>query len=515
MENIAVKERVALGDKNFLKIVPKQNEMLINYELQMIAGNKIPTFLEMSRRQNNDEIALMYNITNMRSLSEITAERKLTLQEFKNLLRAAGEAEMNGRAYQLANKGLVMSLDYIFVENRSSDIYFVYLPIYEEDTNARELGDLVKQLILNGRVEASNDSFISRTIDLVNKPDFSYSDVRDFVKERPPVSDRSRESRPAPKPISDSREKQYHADERRREEYAPIPPKPKELDEELVYKEKNIPKKKGSSPKNFIFILAAGVMVVILAMLYTTGVFIENGQLRADYLGAAVLICGCALFILYRELFVNKKKNGQAADNAKKKKIESGDKKKPPIGKMPTMPNKPVMPNKPPVQRNKPVSEKKPLPEKKPIPSKPPIKAEKLPKKAQPPEPPQKPERPVQVCSRPEPGSEDTEVMDSVNDSGAYLEYFDNGIQQKLNINKSSIILGKQKSRVDYDFHENTVSKVHAEICSDSNGYYIKDCHSTNGTYINGGSRLIPEQLYQIYDGDTIRIAKIELIFHC
>lgn len=54
-----------------------------------------------------------------------------------------------------------------------------------------------------------------------------------------------------------------------------------------------------------------------------------------------------------------------------------------------------------------------------------------------------------------------------------------------------------------------SVSRHHATIESDSSGYYIKDCNSTNGTYVNG-TRVIRERLK--YD-DAITIGKYTLIF--
>jgi hypothetical protein len=54
------------------------------------------------------------------------------------------------------------------------------------------------------------------------------------------------------------------------------------------------------------------------------------------------------------------------------------------------------------------------------------------------------------------------------------------------------------------------VSRQHACIYQGSNGTYVEDINSTNGTFING-ERLSPLQTYPLQHGDVLRLGKLEL----
>ncbi len=511
MENIAVREKVMLGDKTFLKIVLKRNEMIINYELQMITGNKIPFFLEVSRRQTNEEIALMYNISGMKSLEEITAERKLSVKELKEMMRTAAEAETSGRAYQLASRGIMISPEYIFISDDGAHVYFLYLPIYDEDVEAADFGALVKQLISDGKIEVSNDGFISRTIDLINKPGFSYADLREFMKskasgevKRVPIRSAAPDIKPLERRASVQSESNHRSDAIKHLETNTIKQQPMTKKESV--KDEEIVKKKNPVSKTIIFLLLVLAVVLIILALYAKGVFTSGGQLRTDYLGAAVLAGGGLMFIAYRELFINNKtKKEKGKEASKKKEISISKPDFPSMPEKPNFPNKPSMPDKSRVVNSE---------EKSSVVKKEKKEEAKITKKENSAKPP-KPERPAQSPVSLYGGNDDTEVMDAEYSEEAYLEYYENGTPQKLYINKQSIVLGKQKDRADYCFNENTISKTHAEIYHDGSGYYISDLNSTNGTYINGSGRLESGQMYPICDGDTIRLAKTEMIFHC
>ena len=109
-----------------------------------------------------------------------------------------------------------------------------------------------------------------------------------------------------------------------------------------------------------------------------------------------------------------------------------------------------------------------------------------------------------------EDGSLDTDILQK--DSKAYLIRKDNG--KRIPINKSRIIIGKERRKVDYCIGGNTtVSRTHACIRKIDNDYYIEDLNSKNFTYVNGSQ--IPEYSpVYIKDGTDIRLSDVEFTFH-
>lgn len=84
----------------------------------------------------------------------------------------------------------------------------------------------------------------------------------------------------------------------------------------------------------------------------------------------------------------------------------------------------------------------------------------------------------------------------------------------RMDINKPVFRIGKERSYVDYFVaNNNAVSRIHADIITRNNCYFVKDENSTNGTYVNG-NRLSPKEEVQVFDGDIITFANEEFEFH-
>lgn len=85
---------------------------------------------------------------------------------------------------------------------------------------------------------------------------------------------------------------------------------------------------------------------------------------------------------------------------------------------------------------------------------------------------------------------------------------------EKVFVNKPVFRIGKEKSYVDYFvMSNNAVSRIHADIVTRNNHYYIKDNNSTNHTFVNG--TMIPvNQETEIYDGDALMLANEPFEFH-
>ena len=84
----------------------------------------------------------------------------------------------------------------------------------------------------------------------------------------------------------------------------------------------------------------------------------------------------------------------------------------------------------------------------------------------------------------------------------------------RIDVNKPSFRIGKEKSYVDYFVMNNSaVSRIHADIITRDGRYFIKDNNSTNRTFVNGS--VIPfEQEVEIFDGDAIMLANEAFEFH-
>jgi pSer/pThr/pTyr-binding forkhead associated (FHA) protein len=71
-----------------------------------------------------------------------------------------------------------------------------------------------------------------------------------------------------------------------------------------------------------------------------------------------------------------------------------------------------------------------------------------------------------------------------------------------------SYIIGR-RTESDVALRGKAVSRKHCRIDYDGDSYWIVDCDSHNGTFVNG--RQIKRCM--LYDGDLIRVGKVELDF--
>jgi pSer/pThr/pTyr-binding forkhead associated (FHA) protein len=56
------------------------------------------------------------------------------------------------------------------------------------------------------------------------------------------------------------------------------------------------------------------------------------------------------------------------------------------------------------------------------------------------------------------------------------------------------------------------VSRLHAQIVSTPNGYFVSDMGSTNGTFLNG-SLIKPKQMFQLKSNDQVNLGRVSLLF--
>ena len=69
-------------------------------------------------------------------------------------------------------------------------------------------------------------------------------------------------------------------------------------------------------------------------------------------------------------------------------------------------------------------------------------------------------------------------------------------------------VIGKQENEVDLCIRNEAVSRTHAKVEQDENGFFLTDLNSTNGTIING-EQAVPFRRYPLQDGDRVGFAAI------
>lgn len=83
---------------------------------------------------------------------------------------------------------------------------------------------------------------------------------------------------------------------------------------------------------------------------------------------------------------------------------------------------------------------------------------------------------------------------------------------EKIILDKDFILIGKAEGYADAVIRENTVSRIHAEILREKDDFYIEDCNSKNGTYIDR-ELLQPNERRKLEKGMRVSFGKSMFLF--
>lgn len=86
------------------------------------------------------------------------------------------------------------------------------------------------------------------------------------------------------------------------------------------------------------------------------------------------------------------------------------------------------------------------------------------------------------------------------------------GNERRFVLTKKHLVVGKLKERADFILEGAEVSRVHAKIERERDGYYLTDLNSRNGTYVNG-IRLEADEARKLEDQDQIRFGNASFFF--
>ena len=531
-----------VGNSSYLVATFPGGKDIINYQLQMLVNNDIKNIIKANKRQKNEDVLISYNITSRIALSQIDTKNKIPKLGLINIIEGALAALEDIEEYQLVSSGVVFDEDYIFVKPGSYEPSFVYVPASTDDCGIEPLKKFVLSLLMGSKVEMTNDNFVQTLLDTLNNPALSAKDLHKLCTEyktgksgvtktpekvqqpvqqpiqqtpvQPPVQQTLVTQQPPVNPVQSPVQQPMQP--------PVMQPIPQVKGKEKVVKEKKQPKEKQeNSPKKNLFLILQLVLLGVVVAVYMSG-FLNNadGSLNLTYILGIVLALGAADFVLYREMF----KNNKADDEVKKKDVKptKNSTKKTAVS-MPgkDIPARPAMPGKemPKAQIKMPVNNipQQPVQQETPVVEQPVQPQVQIPVAQSIPQPTYVAHAQTQQYSQMSDfESEDTVVLDDNNSEGAYLEYFENGLSTKIKLTKENFMIGKLRGQCDFVLSNNKISKMHAEFITRGTDYFVKDYNSTNGTYINGSNQRIASNAeYQIFNGDRVTLANVDMTFRC
>ena len=455
-----------------------------NSQLDILLTNDLKNIIKPVRKSVNESILIYYNITSKISLEQATSGRKVPKNGFINIIEGALSALEDIDNHGLSGSGIVFDEKNVYVKAGTYEPCFMYLPCTTQNTGIEPLKKFIIALIMDCKIEKINDGFIQTLFDTLNNPNLCANDLRQFCNEQTKgrisaakLTKNARFSVITPTMIDT--ESEFSGDGKKKAE--PKPPTLKEASNDNHSEKKD----EAHSPnrgkqKKYLFLLLQLCIIVIIAVISKSGFFDNpDGTFNIKYLLGIIAGLAVADIVIYRELFMNAQTIKNEDNNNHKTHSDSeSTKDSSSTDKTKTSTQSQSHPTPSPIQSV--------------------------------------PQSLEQVYAGAQGSEFDDTVLLDEEKSCAHLEFFENGLFKKIELNKDVVTVGKLSSQCDYAISNNKISKLHAEFIVRENKYFVRDCNSTNGTYINGNTQRISSNVeHQIHDGDHITLANVELTFKC
>ena len=95
------------------------------------------------------------------------------------------------------------------------------------------------------------------------------------------------------------------------------------------------------------------------------------------------------------------------------------------------------------------------------------------------------------------------------------LVYSEGSMNLRIDLKEGETRLGSKRAKVDYVLYSEHISRLHAVFTRRGREFFVRDAHSTNGTFLNGSETPIPSDVnVPIHSGDSITLADMTFRFY-
>lgn len=445
--------------EHYYLVISAEPEEAEDYQLQMVLENRIPGLLPMEVKLREGRREFFYDVSSLQPLGRVYERRELKGEEIRKVFLGILDAMSGLRDYMLEESCVVLDPQYIFVEMDTGVVRLLFLPLPAGDAQKEEDPMLQPAEFLMEHADHRDPQaalYAYRIYQTIRKGNYVMADLRRVLEESaeanggrteriPQVTEDAGYDLEEPLEVAQSRKPPKGPGERQR-----IKPREKQ-EQKREQKSEN-----GSTKSKAPIILA--VILVLGGALFCSGNLPGIYPDKAGKLVAvAMMIAGVAVFAVQQ---IREKNGERSSSDEPVKATEDLDD---------------IFADLEPVKKE--VSEERP-----------------------------------QECYT---GGEEAEeeygktIFTGDLDVPAENILMDVTRKKEYRIEHFPFTIGKMKDCVDLALTDRTVSRIHARILQKNGKAYLQDCHSTNGTYING-VQLEAEETVMLEKDDEIEIGKVK-----
>ena len=122
---------------NYLVLYENEEPDTSSYQMRMLVGNSIPSILKCRVQGVDGQFMVCYDITSKQSLLSLYEEKKMGYEDLQMILGGFVQVMEDMSEYLLNPCRLVLKPEYMYVDVEKRQIYFCYLPGYDEDVRQK------------------------------------------------------------------------------------------------------------------------------------------------------------------------------------------------------------------------------------------------------------------------------------------------------------------------------------------------------------------------------------------
>ncbi len=433
-------------------VVAQEGQMQEDYQLRMVLENRIAGLLSLEVKQREGRKELYYDVSSLQPLSRIYDRRELSGEEIRGIFTGILDALGGLHEYMLDERNVILDPEYIFTDPEEGRIRLLFLPgggdPADEEDTMLQPAEFLMEHADHRDPQAAMCAY--RIYQTIRKGNYVTKDLRKALEGEAAGSGAVTERIPK---VSVDPEKEWFAepaDLRRENERMPLSEEDLfgRSEAELHPQSENRGNAGGGSGKA-TYIAAAGLILV--------GILVCSGAIPGMYpdkagklVAFAMIVAGVAVILLQR----------------RKAKKAGG------------------------------MTEADPLEE---------AFADLAPREL-----PQAAPLTTEVKETEE--NYGKTVFVGPMDVPAENVLVEAGKKKEYRIGHFPYTIGKRKECVDLALTDRSVSRIHARILWKDGHAYLQDCHSTNGTYLNG-VQLEAEETVMLEREDEICIGKVKFSY--
>lgn len=460
---------------NYLVLYEKEEPDTSSYQMRMLVGNTIPSVLKCRVQGVDGQFMVCFDITSKQSLLSLYEEKKVGYEDLQMIFGGFVQVMEELSEYLLNPCRLILKPEYMYVDVEKRQLYFCYLPGYDQDIRQKfqELTEYIlpildhedqKAVMLGYGIyrRALDDSF---HLEYIKKELY-----QERTEEKPEDLFRAQDDNmySGNNEQTDPVEKNAYQEE------------PQEIDnwlakeknDEFLWQDKEAAKEKRKSSgvsKSLLLWCAAAAMIALLIVAGETLGYLPRISI-AVILGVAVAAMGLGMLCSYLASLIRK--------NKKKGTSETG---KEPCREDVVRESAVAVEPAPPVKKEREIRSEKTSPD-------------------------------IKMSISQKNLGETVVLSANIVTGPATLVSREPGELATIYLQEELTVIGKMETAADAVINLPTVSRIHAKIRKRDGEYYLTDLNSRNGTSVNG-KLLKGDEEYCLQNEDEVDFAQARYVF--